>query len=1640
MKLNDLFLQALIYFSIIKQIFSQVLNEANLLLLSASPISVVELKKYLQGAGMHIALSSDNNYAFLSCLTGGFIVFDVSNPFNPQFKIKMEGYDVRYITLDSQYAYVVDDIVGLSIYYIQNINQVNLVGQMQFSQPIQSAFKLKKSDTLLVIGNGVMFSVDVSNKNQPRILSYSGTSNSACYDIIVNKGETFAIASQGQFGVGIYNIKDINNIQQIILQTPNWIVFQTALHSDEDILYVVDGWYGLYYTDITSVTSPNAPSPLQLVFNVIVQFPGFVISGAILSSDNKYLVFSLKSVGFKIYDIASQPFMKKNPQIVYQLDGSYLMKSFVFSSNNSYFLVNNGLQLVIHQKVTPNLNQDFPNIFNSFQSTLTFLGFEFWPYHIHIFQDGKTVAVNVGLIGTKLYNISDIDHPVLLSTIQSQKGTSQDYVYAQTSNENILFVGGSQLGIHIYNISDKKNPNLITTYAPNPNLQNNSDGFDINEDRSIGIIGNSEFGIGLADFRDYNSPKKYCNLPSLLNSNVKKVKLSKNSKYAYLASLEVGLIILDISDPYQPKMISTVFQMVGESVKISFDENYAYISNGFTGFTIVNIINPYKPFIVSSIPVDGWVIDSFTMFNEKYIIVCTAEKGQVVAIDISQKDEPHILAKYSNLDEHSFSIASTPNYSAAIFVGAKGMRILPLDTKTYIHSQYIEILNDINSSQKQRDMQVGEALKVGSTIQITFASVYTDRQIFYENAFNYQNYEIKSLPQYMQFNSIEQQLIIKVDKEQVSNDQLGENIILLQLSIQITYQQIMAIHPVIQLNLALGIIQCLIQTNYLNKQQFLSQSFDPSRPFYLDFYTALSIPKAQFEPIDSQIQNGIQNLFKYSRILYPIKFFVLPSLIINKKSKLDSVIETPSSSVSVLFTILATQGQSKPNGAFVKKSFQGVLASFSDSQDQLKLEGSLQNVNAILNQNIQVANLTALEEIQIIYTISDGSNFDINSKDSLLNLTFISLNKPVVLNKNIQEQLNSQFQKSGMYVAEQFNFKLDSFTFIDLDTYNTELTYSANFVYSEKLEPITETSDKIQFNSRERTFIGLVPQSDLFTSYRIRVVASDGYSFAQDEFVMDFRLMPLALVVQLLFQIIGPILAVLGLWRYRSFFYQLLMKKQYSYMEEHAYIGEEYRKKIVLMSSIQQDFQKIWRIYKKQNKDYKKQIWEKYREKKEEFLEDLIMELEKIYNQKQKEYPYIQEQEFIFPFSRLNQIVQVYILDIYLKLPQNQPILKGLECLKKKSIQELKNQKNWYRKYVKIIIDSNWKAKKRESEISDNQSQSIHIFGAQDRVNQTQAAICLNASNQNPFPQVEFLDDLINKDLEQSKIICDKNLLKELITFEVYGIIVKQPFRFSPSRGESLHLLSSDLISVNAYIKDKGSCQCIKRCFEIDYKPIGLFHNSPLPSWLECGIIDDVIYLWGTPTNKDLGTVQLRISDLFGFTVMQFDLIIQHKDEEDNPIKKLTSERNIKLQMRYNNLKMPNSITSNKNQKKSVLDIYSYVNSQNNFKQYHKNQEQNDQNEVKLSESKSEKDGQQEILSFEMYSQKNLNDIKSFEFIPSQNRQQTTKQQLIYNKPQEEDIDANKKTENKYFTTNNLETKEILSNQVFLEDKNIQND
>jgi hypothetical protein len=53
----------------------------------------------------------------------------------------------------------------------------------------------------------------------------------------------------------------------------------------------------------------------------------------------------------------------------------------------------------------------------------------------------------------------------------------------------------------------------------------------------------------------------------------------------------------------------------------------------------------------------------------------------------------------------------------------------------------------------------------------------------------------------------------------------------------------------------------------------------------------------------------------------------------------------------------------------------------------------------------------------------------------------------------------------------------------------------------------------------------------------------------------------------------------------------------------------------------------------------------------------------------------------------------------------------------------------------------------------------------------------------------------------------------------------------------------------------------IRKMFKKDYKKIGLHQNNPLPKWLNCEIIDGIIFMWGTPKLNDEPEILIRIID-----------------------------------------------------------------------------------------------------------------------------------------------------------------------------------
>jgi hypothetical protein len=75
-----------------------------------------------------------------------------------------------------------------------------------------------------------------------------------------------------------------------------------------------------------------------------------------------------------------------------------------------------------------------------------------------------------------------------------------------------------------------------------------------------------------------------------------KVKVSGN--YAYVAAQSAGLLIVDISDPGTPEIVSSVPTTTAMDVDVS--GTYAYIADGSGGLRIIDIANPSNPQIIAT--------------------------------------------------------------------------------------------------------------------------------------------------------------------------------------------------------------------------------------------------------------------------------------------------------------------------------------------------------------------------------------------------------------------------------------------------------------------------------------------------------------------------------------------------------------------------------------------------------------------------------------------------------------------------------------------------------------------------------------------------------------------------------------------------------------------------------------------------------------------------------------------------------------------------------------------------------------------------------------------------------------------------------------------------------------------------------
>ncbi len=196
-------------------------------------------------------------------------------------------------------------------------------------------------------------------------------------------------------------------------------------------------------------------------------------------------------------------------------------------------------------------------------------------------------------------------------------------------------------------------PVLVTRFTPEPlsfiELPGVGRGVDVIGDYAY--VASSQGGLSIIDVSDPSDPQTVVNFDT--SSSALRVKVDRG--WAYVANSSRGLHIIDVSDPTQPTSISEL-RISGTTVDVDINNFFAYVvtDGGLSSeLRIVDVGDPTQPTILGSIEglpdqVIGVTVDPLTSIAA---VMCRID-GTVTLVDVSVPEAPSILTSINTADPH----------------------------------------------------------------------------------------------------------------------------------------------------------------------------------------------------------------------------------------------------------------------------------------------------------------------------------------------------------------------------------------------------------------------------------------------------------------------------------------------------------------------------------------------------------------------------------------------------------------------------------------------------------------------------------------------------------------------------------------------------------------------------------------------------------------------------------------------------------------------------------------------------------------------------------------------------------------------------------------------------------------------------
>ncbi|KAL4463487.1 hypothetical protein ABPG73_016450 [Tetrahymena malaccensis] len=1319
--------------------------------------------------------------------------------------------------------------------------------------------------------------------------------------LVLNNYNLFIL---GGYNLYFYQIQNINYNPTQAYQLSS---YQQIVSGDNTPkMYFVDNKYLFTWSTFTGLNQYDISSCLQTQIcnnNSVVmvatqkqQILGF--QDIYLTKDTNYFIVFYTFFGLYTYDISLRAGFVQYQSI--SLKG--LSTAMGVSSDESFIILTLDQSLNIYRQVPSNLNIQTPNLLNIHQNTLFNQHVQsiktFWRCQI---DDNLNLVISNGANGAWLMNINPINFSLnIVNHMQFNfPNNILDEARFLSGLKYIALAPGYQ--IYFYQRSaDLSQIQLLSIYIPPMNnthigcIRQSKDGNTL-------FVAAGQVGLIVIDITDITNPihitAVYYTYAMAPNSQSKGIWLSNDEKYLYMTYRYLGVVIYDISDFRNPKQVNVVYTMGGEDVMLTDDNLNMVVVETIYGLSFWSLEqNRTQPIKQAAIRTDGYAVHMRFIQNNNFILTTSLYKGQLFLINYIDRSNPKLVQsyQYQELENTSGDICISPDESFSFMIFPNGIVYLPLRNPVVFHTDIIWIQDIPNSFAKKRVLMnpvnfnsPTQPLQVGMNVILQLNQIYGENKIVLIDAQYYQNLEVNQLPNWITISEKSFNAMINVDKSAIDQNIIQQYLNLQTkgqgVSSQIALQNLYIIFQFservsnidFQQN-TIGITSAMsdqIFNDCINFQIILDSGF--INPNYSDNQISSSLTNSIYTP---EVIEQVKYILRRKITYYPVEFQIQNSLFVDIYSQ-SKIITSLSSTLVVQLYVNQNQA------LFLNKNYPAVLTSFSSNFDQIQIQGSSDSVNSVLLNGIKFHNLTDISQIQMKLEVKDGINYDLYKEFFCNETQIVSLNSVTIKNPNIslQNDFNNKYSQGSISILTKFDYQISSDIFVNNEALN--LIYSAFIIHQNGSQSAVGRDQWFTFDQDQKTFSGLPQLSQFNTVLKLKIIATDGYTQAEDSFEININLIPLSYVLTVTIQIISPIIGIIGFWKYSPNIYNKLYKSKHETSQITILAGQQFELQIPLIQEELDIAKKIWIKYFKSmpNSDFIVAL-RKSKERYQKYHQQIYQQ--KNLNSLSQSDVVSNNQEISFATENNYNVNKTQLCnerqDSLSSQNRGSPILFNIQ----NSLQSPLKKQN----LVKQQMNSNY-------DLHNNFTQALQKYCPQDWYKNYVTIIHrIDLIQTHPFPNIIINQAALSESLNifsfdtfQLEQRCPnffifRPLIEDYIIAYSQGFIFDTFFVVPRPIGESLQMKSHSLKCIETYIPvvNGSSCIYLKKLLDKDYVQKELVDNSKLNSWIQLiDISNKVFILKGVPSNKDVGKYLFKIIDFKGYIVKRIHLEVQYNYKLD---------------------------------------------------------------------------------------------------------------------------------------------------------------